>query len=66
MEKKLTGLARLEKWLSDKELKWSWLARNLGISRSAISQWQEIPPGRYFQIHDLTGIPMKYLRPAAN
>jgi len=60
----VTGIARLEQWLSDKGLKWSWLARNLGISRSAVSQWDEIPPGRVFQIHDLTDIPLKHLRPA--
>lgn len=59
----LRGLARLDKWLSDKELKWSWLARNLGISRSAVSQWSEIPPARYFQIHDLTEIPVEDMRP---
>lgn len=39
------------------------LARHLGITSQAISQWDRVPLGRLAQVHRLTGIPLAELRP---
>ncbi len=39
------------------------LARYLGITKGAISQWKVCPPGRVMQIEELTGISRYELRP---
>lgn len=39
------------------------LARVLGISKMAVSQWRRVPAERALEINALTGIPLKRLRP---
>lgn len=39
------------------------LARRLGISKQAISQWSEIPIRHVHKVHEVTGIPLTDLRP---
>jgi DNA-binding transcriptional regulator YdaS (Cro superfamily) len=39
------------------------LARALGITRSAISQWNRIPVNRVVEVEQITGIPRNELRP---
>jgi DNA-binding transcriptional regulator YdaS (Cro superfamily) len=39
------------------------LARQLGISREAVSQWQVVPLGRCLTVEQLTGVPRHELRP---
>ena len=38
------------------------LAHELGITRSAVSQWKKIPAERVLQIEKITGIPRHELR----
>lgn len=39
------------------------LARKLGITPCAISQWNEVPPARVLDIERITGISRHVLRP---
>jgi DNA-binding transcriptional regulator YdaS (Cro superfamily) len=39
------------------------LARQLGISKQAISQWTEIPIRHVHRVNEVTGIPLTDLRP---
>lgn len=39
------------------------LARALGLSRAAISQWREIPVKRVLEIERVTGVSREQLRP---
>jgi len=39
------------------------LAQHFGISRAAISQWQEVPIGRVLGVEEITGISRHELRP---
>lgn len=39
------------------------LARCLGVSRAAISNWQRIPAERVVDVERITGIPREELRP---
>lgn len=39
------------------------LARRLGITRSAIAQWDKIPAERVVEIERVTGVPRAELRP---
>ena len=39
------------------------LARELGISPQALSQWKRVPAYRILQIEAVTGIPRERLRP---
>lgn len=39
------------------------LARKLGISKQAVSQWTEIPIRHVHKIKEVTGIPLTDLRP---
>jgi DNA-binding transcriptional regulator YdaS (Cro superfamily) len=39
------------------------LARELGISKAAVSQWRRIPVGRALDVERLTGISRHRLRP---
>lgn len=41
----------------------SELARKLGISKQAISQWTEIPIRHVHRVNEVTGIPLTDLRP---
>jgi len=39
------------------------LARHLGITKGAISQWSVCPPGRVVQVEGITGVSRHDLRP---
>jgi DNA-binding transcriptional regulator YdaS (Cro superfamily) len=39
------------------------LAEALSITRSAVSQWDEIPMERVFEVSRVTGVPVHELRP---
>lgn len=39
------------------------LARKLGISKQAVSQWSEIPIRHVHRVHEVTRIPLTDLRP---
>lgn len=39
------------------------LADALGVFPSAISQWEEVPAKRIFEVSAFTGIPVEQLRP---
>lgn len=39
------------------------LARQLGISVQAVSQWTEVPPLRVVAVERITGVPRHELRP---
>ena len=41
----------------------SALARLLGVTRSAISQWDRVPVERVLDVERLTGVPRHNLRP---
>jgi len=41
----------------------SELARSLGITRAAISQWHRVPTERIIQVEHATGISREILRP---
>lgn len=39
------------------------VARALGITHGAVSQWRRVPAGRVIAVEALTGIPRERLRP---
>lgn len=39
------------------------LAKSLGITAQALSQWDEVPPLRVLQVERITGVPRHELRP---
>ena len=39
------------------------LARKLDIAPSAVAQWKHVPEGQVFKVAELTGIPVRELRP---
>jgi DNA-binding transcriptional regulator YdaS (Cro superfamily) len=39
------------------------IARELGLSRSAVTQWRRVPADRLIDIERITGIPRRRLRP---
>lgn len=41
----------------------SELARRLETTRQAVSQWKQIPAERIGDVHRVTGVPQKELRP---
>ena len=41
----------------------AFVARSLGISRSAVSRWQQVPAERVAAVERATGIPRERLRP---
>jgi DNA-binding transcriptional regulator YdaS (Cro superfamily) len=41
----------------------SELARRLGISQQAVSQWRTIPPRQIVAVEQATGVPREELRP---
>lgn len=51
--------AKLKKM--DKNL--SWLAKKLGITRGAISQWEKVPAERLGVVSALVGLPHNEIRP---
>lgn len=51
LQKALNSISRVE------------LARRLGITSQAISQWKKIPAERVVDIEAVTGIPREQLRP---
>lgn len=41
----------------------NWLAGQVGVTRSAISQWDEVPLRRVVDVARVTNIPVSVLRP---
>lgn len=39
------------------------LARKIGVTRGAISQWDRVPAERIFEVSQITGLPMSTIRP---
>lgn len=39
------------------------LAKGVGVTAQAISQWDEVPPLRVLEVERLTGVPRHELRP---
>jgi DNA-binding transcriptional regulator YdaS (Cro superfamily) len=39
------------------------LARALGMSQQALSEWRSVPAGRIVQVEAITGVPREKLRP---
>jgi len=39
------------------------IARGLGVSRSAVHQWERVPAERVVEIERISGIPREKLRP---
>ncbi|MGW9230592.1 YdaS family helix-turn-helix protein [Pseudorhizobium sp. NPDC055634] len=39
------------------------LARDLGVTRGALAQWDRVPAERVVEVSRLTGIPRQILRP---
>lgn len=54
----LTGMAAVKK-----RMPLSWVARELGINRSAVAQWKKVPAERVLDVERITGIPRHQLRP---
>jgi DNA-binding transcriptional regulator YdaS (Cro superfamily) len=51
----------LAEWLSKNGV--TYLAKRLGISQPAVSQWKKVPPARVRQVEDITKISRFVLRP---
>jgi DNA-binding transcriptional regulator YdaS (Cro superfamily) len=51
----------LAEWLSKNGV--TYLAKRLGISQPAVSQWKQVPPARVREIERVTGISRFVLRP---
>jgi len=41
----------------------SQIARELGITHGAVSQWRSVPPERVLDVERITGIPREVLNP---
>lgn len=54
-----TGMAAVELKVKSK----AWLARQLGISRGAIAQWDRVPAERLGEVAKATGLPPEVIRP---
>lgn len=39
------------------------LARKIGVTRGAISQWDRVPAERIAEVANITGLPMSAIRP---
>jgi DNA-binding transcriptional regulator YdaS (Cro superfamily) len=39
------------------------VARELGLTRSAVTKWQRVPAERLLEVERITGIPREQLRP---
>lgn len=39
------------------------LAREIGITRGAVAQWDKVPGERIFEVARITGLPVEVLRP---
>lgn len=55
---KLTGIEAVKAKMSLAEL-----ARQIGVTRGAVAQWDRIPAERLKAVSDATGLPMPDLRP---
>lgn len=58
-------MTELRKYLDKERGRGTALARSLGVTPGAISQWADdkVPAQRVFRVSHLTGIPIKKLRP---
>lgn len=55
---KLTGMEAVKD-----RMPFARLARELGITRGAVAQWDKVPAERLRAVSDATNIPMEVLRP---
>ncbi len=58
-ENKLTGMAAVDEKIKSR----ASLARELGITRGAISQWDEVPAKWLVDVSRITGLPVGVIRP---
>ncbi len=58
MQKQLTGMNAVKDRMS-----LARLAREIGITRGAVAQWDRVPGERLFEVSRITGIPVESLRP---
>ncbi|MVB00084.1 hypothetical protein GN330_22825 [Nitratireductor sp. CAU 1489] len=56
-------MEQLLEWIRAERGRLTALASSLGITPSAILQWDEVPAGRVRRVADLTDIPPSILRP---
>lgn len=50
-------------WLSAERGRVTKLADAIGVTHSAVSQWNQVPAERVVQVEKVTGIPREKLRP---
>lgn len=55
----------LRKWLDEGQGRGIDLARKIGVTPSAVTQWADgrVPAERIFRVSEVTGIPLQKLRP---
>ncbi|WP_119939115.1 Cro/CI family transcriptional regulator [Neorhizobium sp. NCHU2750] len=56
-------MEKLIAWLDEERGRRVFLANELGVEPSAISQWRVIPPGRVLSVERVTKISRHHLRP---
>ena len=59
----MADMEQLLEWLNAERGRRVFLARELGINSSAISQWDRVPIDRALDIERITGISRHYLCP---
>lgn len=55
---KLTGMAAVKD-----RMPLARLAREIGITRGAVAQWDRVPAERLREVSEATGLPLEQLRP---
>lgn len=58
-------MSEFPKYLEAERGRTTWLAAELDVTPSAVSQWaiSQVPAERIFRVSELTGIPLNKLRP---
>lgn len=58
-------MSEFRKYLDGERGRCSWLASELEVTPSAVTQWADtqVPAERIFRVSELTGLPLEALRP---
>lgn len=56
-------MKKLLEWFDEKRGRKVRLARGLGLTPGAISQWKQVPADKAVDVSSITGIPVEELRP---